>query len=152
MEGEQDDQDEDDEHATPGAVRVPGMDCAGRGDEEDGLTIISEQSSTVVAQLVEENEREQLEEELRQKLEEELRQKLHEEQTGQVARAEIVEDDGTNTRRVRCSSLVLLPSCWQLLWELCLEREMTVQTQSPFQRRRHQTHPLFPPRALLWLP
>jgi hypothetical protein len=88
---EQDDQDEDDEDLTPGAVRVPGMDRSGRGDEEEGLTIMSEQNSTIVAQLVvEENEREQIED---------LRQQFHDEQMEQVPKAEIVEDDGSNTRR-----------------------------------------------------
>ena len=112
---DQDGQDQDDEDVAPGAVRVPGVDSAGRGDEEDeltkpltivGATDLQHETSALVstrtiveAKLVEENEREQMEEELRQKLEEELRQKIHEEQMGQVAQADIVEDDSTSTRR-----------------------------------------------------
>ena len=125
------DEDEDEDDATPGAVRVSGMHSAGRGDEEDGQTITSEQNSTfggatdlqhetstvasstrmiVEAQLVEENEREQLEEELRQNLEEELRQKIHEEERGQVAQAEVVQDDGSKTRRraLLCAGSVVI--------------------------------------------
>ena len=139
-------QDQDVENMTPGAVQVSGMDSmdstgddqndgltradngvhsAGRGDEEDGLTITLEQNSTfggatdlqhetsavtlstttiVEAQLVEENEREQLEEE--------LRQKLLDEQMGQVAQAEVVQDDAYKTRRRplrwACSIVILL--------------------------------------------
>jgi hypothetical protein len=94
--------DQDDEEETLGALRVPGMDSTDRdGDEEDGLTATDlrhersaaeSTSMTVEAQLVEENEREQHEEELRQQFLGEL---------GQVGQqAEVVEEDnGSKTRR-----------------------------------------------------
>ena len=98
---------------------------AGRGDKEDNstffeatdlqheLSAVTSATTTIVeAQLVEENEREQLEEELRGNLEEEFRQKIHDEQIGQVAQAEVVEDDGSKTRRRplrwACSIVILL--------------------------------------------
>ena len=97
----------------------------GDGDKKDGLNIESKHNSTfggatdlqqktsavpsiattiVEAQLVEENERELLEEE--------FRQKILDEQMGQVAQAEVVEDDGSKTRRRplrwACSMVILL--------------------------------------------
>ena len=97
----------------------------GGGDENDGLNIKSKQTSTfggatdlqqktsavpsiattiVEAQLVEENERELLEEE--------FRQKIIDEQIGQVAQAEVVEEDDSKTRRRplrwACSIVILL--------------------------------------------
>jgi hypothetical protein len=120
MEREQDEQ--DDEDMTPGAVRVPGtIDSVPREDEEDGLTMVSEHDSTIVgasdlhhetstatstrmilqAQLVEEDERERIEEEMRQKFLREI---------GQVAQAEVVEADGTKSRRraLLCIGIVVI--------------------------------------------
>jgi hypothetical protein len=118
----------EEDDVTPGAVRLSGgmhTTSTGLGDEEDGLNNIStggddeengleqnpaEDHSTVIgatdlqyhmnkeesicnileAQLVDEDEREKMERELRQKLQGEL---------GQVAQAEVMVDDGSNTRR-----------------------------------------------------
>jgi hypothetical protein len=123
QEGEQGDQYEDEEDATSGAaIRIQGMNSAGRGEEEAGFTIMPVEDSSIVeaidiqhemnaakstrtiveAQLVKENERE--------KLEVELRQKFLDEQMGQVAQAEVVEDHGNETRlrAMLCTGIVLI--------------------------------------------
>jgi viroplasmin and RNaseH domain-containing protein len=142
QEVEQENQHKDEKDVTPGAVRVQGMDSKGRGDKEDGLTTMPVEDSTIVwnidlqdklnaanstrvileAQLVEENEREQLEGEIRQKIHDEL---------GQVAQAEIVEDDGSKTRRrvSLCAGIVVILSAIVIGSMLGTGRETRVQVR-----------------------
>ena len=118
-------QDQDVDIVIPGAVQVSGIDSmdstgddpndgltmededwysTGGGDEEIGLQHKTTTTTIVEAQLVEENERELLDEE--------FRQKIIDEQMGQVAQAEVVEENDSKMRRRSlcwaCSIVILL--------------------------------------------
>ena len=112
---------QDVENLTPGAVQVSGMysmDSTG-GDKEDGRTRIDNDSSRdlqyktnreesarisrmiIEAQLVREENTAQLAQYEREQIQQETRQEVLGE-IGEVAQAEVVEDDGSQTRRRTC--------------------------------------------------
>jgi hypothetical protein len=106
QEVKQDHEDEDEENATPGAVRIPGMNSGdSTGVEEDKIIMVEDGTNqeksalmTLEAQLVVEEDTERVAQQEREQIEEETRQKILGE-IGQVTHAEVVEDDGTKSRR-----------------------------------------------------
>jgi hypothetical protein len=106
QEVEQDEEDHDEENPTPGAVRVSGVNSRdSTGIQEDDIKMaavetIQEKSARLIveAHLVVEEDTERVAQQEREQIEEEARQKILGE-IGQVMQAEIVEDDGTKSRR-----------------------------------------------------
>jgi hypothetical protein len=112
QEVKQDHIDEDEENATPGVVWVPGMTSSdSTGNQEVEIEANQAESTRMIleAQLVVEEDTERVAQQERERIEEEMRQKVIRE-IGQVAQAEVVEDDGTNTRRraLLCAGIVVI--------------------------------------------